>query len=128
MEFGKIAVLAVVTALSAVIVRKQAPEIAVVLVLLGAALILKWGFSAISGVRYMLEQLQEIAGISPAILSPVIKTVGIAILTRFTAELCRDTKEGGLASFVETVGTATALVLSVPLLESVLAMITELLQ
>ena len=41
--------------------------------------------------------------------------------------ICRDAKEGGLAAFVETAGAAVALFLAVPLLETVLNMITGLL-
>lgn len=124
---GRIAALAIVAALCAVIVRKQAPEIAMVLALLGAAIILGWSFSAISGVKNMLDALREAAGLSPAVVAPVIKTVGVAILTRFAAEICRDAKEGGLAAFVETAGAVVALFLAVPLLQTVLTMITGLL-
>lgn len=126
-DMGRIAALAVVTALCAVVVRKQAPGIAMAMVLLGVAMILRGSFSAISAVRTMLEELREAAGLSPAVVAPVIKTVGVAILTRFAAEICRDAQEGGLASFVETAGAAVALFLALPLLETVLAMITGLL-
>ena len=123
----RIAALAVVTALCAVVVRKQAPGIAMVLVLLGVAMILRGSLSAISGIRTVMEELRAAAGLSPAVVAPVIKTVGVALLTSFAAELCRDAQEGGLASFVETAGAAVALFLALPLLETVLAMITGLL-
>ena len=126
-DMGRIAALAVVTALCAVVVRKQAPGIAMAMVLLGVAMILRGSLSAISAVRTMLEELREAAGLSPAVVAPVIKTVGVAILTRFAAEICRDAQEGGLASFVETAGAAVALFLALPLLETVRAMITGLL-
>ena len=126
-DMGRIAALAVVTALCAVVVRKQAPGIAMAMVLLGVSMILRGSLSAISAVRTMLEELREAAGLSPAVVAPVIKTVGVAILTRFAAEICRDAQEGGLASLVETAGAAVALFLALPLLETVLAMITGLL-
>jgi len=126
-DMGRIAALAVVTALCAVVIRKQAPGIAMTLVLLGVAMILRGSLSAISGVRAVLEELREAAGLSPAVVAPVIKTVGVAILTRFASEICKDAQEGGLASFVETAGAAVALFLALPLLETVLAMITGLL-
>lgn len=126
-DMGRIAALAVVTALCAVVIRKQAPGIAMALVLLGVAMILRGSLSAIRGVRTVLEELREAAGLSPAVVAPVIKTVGVAILTRFASEICKDAQEGGLASFVETAGAAVALFLAVPLLETVLAMIMGLL-
>lgn len=126
-DMGKIAALAVAAALCAVVVRKQAPEISIVLVLLGAALILGLSLTAIVGVKSMMDDLREVAGLSPAVVAPVVKTVGVAILTKFAAEICKDAKESGLAAFVETAGAAAALFLAVPLLRTVLTMITGLL-
>ena len=68
-DMGRIAALAIVAALCAVVVRKQAPEIAMVLVLLGAAVILSWSFSAVSGVKAMMDSLREAAGLSPAVVA-----------------------------------------------------------
>ena len=126
-DMEKIAAIAVVTALSAVVIRKQTPEIAMILGMLGMALMLKWSFSAVSSIREMLERLRQISGLSSAVVTPVLKTVGIAIMTQFAAEICRDAKEGGLAVFVEAAGAALTLALSLPLLEGVLSMIAELL-
>ena len=53
--------------------------------------------------------------------------VGIAILTRVTAEVCRDAGEGGIAAFAETAGAAMALSVAVPLLRAVLETVTGLL-
>lgn len=126
-DMGKIAALAVVAALCAAVVRKQAPEIALVLALVGAALIVSRSLVALTGVRTMLEQLREAAGLAPAVAAPVIKTVGVAILTRLAAELCRDAKESGLAAFVETAGAAAALFLALPLIHTVLDLLEGLL-
>lgn len=123
----KIAALAVVVALCAIVVRKQAPELSMILVLLGGVVIFSRALYALTGVRTMLDTLQEAAGLSPAVVAPIIKTAGVAMLTRFSAELCKDAKEGGLAVFVETAGTAVALFLALPLMEAVLALLTKML-
>ena len=125
---GRIAAVAVVAALCAVLVRKQSPEVALALSLAGAAWILSRCIPAIIAVKTMVDTLREAAGLSPVVVAPVLKTVGIAVLTRFAAELCRDAKEGGLATFVETAGSVFALVLALPLLQTVLSMLTELLE
>lgn len=124
---GRIAALAIVAALCAVMVRKQVPELSLVLAVLGGVMILGRALYALTGVRAMLDTLQEVSGLSPAVVAPVIKTAGVAILTRFAAELCRDAKEGGLAAFVETAGAAIALFLALPLMQAVLSLLAELL-
>ena len=123
----KIAAIAVIAALCAVTVKKQTPELGLVLGLFAGCFILFCSLDALKEVKELIQKLADTAGISPAVVTPVIKTVGIAIVTKIAAEICKDAKEGGIASFVEIAGAAGALVVCLPLLESVLAMITELL-
>lgn len=98
-----------------------------VLGLLAGALILSFSMPALKSIKELMETLADAAGLSPAVLTPVVKTVGIAILTKLTAEVCRDAKEGGIAAFVETAGAAGALFVCLPLMDAVLSMIGELL-
>lgn len=123
----KIAAVAIIAALCAVVIKKQVPELGLVLGLLAGALILSFSVTALTSIKELIETLADTAGLSPAVLTPVIKTVGIAIVTKLTAEVCRDAKEGGIAAFVETAGTASALFVCLPLMEAVLATIGELL-
>ncbi len=123
----KIAAIAVAAALCAVVVRKSAAELALVLALSAGAILLTCSLGALEGVRALMDTLADTAGLSPAVLAPVVKTVGIAILTRVAAELCRDAQEGGIAAFVETAGAAAALFVALPLMKTVLSMITGLL-
>lgn len=126
-DIVKIAAIAVCAALCAVVVKKNVPELGIVLALAAGAILLSCSLGALEGVRTLMDTLADTAGLSPAVLAPVLKTVGIAILTRVSAELCRDAKESGIAAFVETAGAAAALFVALPLLETVLNMVTELL-
>lgn len=123
----KVAAVAIIAALCAVVIKKQVPELGLVLGLLAGALILSFSITALKSVKELMESLANAAGLSPAVLTPVIKTVGIAIITKLTAEVCRDAKEGGIAAFVETAGAAGALFVCLPLMEAVLSTIGELL-
>ena len=104
----KIAAAAVAAAVCAVVVKQRA-------------------LGAVESVRALMDELGEAAGLSPAVLAPVLKTVGIAILTHISAEVCRDAKESGIAAFVETAGAAVALCVALPLLRAVLDTVTGLL-
>ena len=124
---GKIAALAVAAALCALVVRQNAREIGLVLALLAGALILGQALGAVEAIWELLEELGERAGLSPAVLDPVVKTVGIGILTKISAEVCRDAKESGIAAFVETGGAALWLYVALPLIRAVLDTVSELL-
>ncbi len=123
----QVAVVAIVGALCAVVIKPHAREIALAVSLCAGAVILLGVLQAAGEIRELFSALAEAAGLAPAVLSPMLKTVGISILTRITAALCRDAGEGGVASFVEVVGAALALVVTAPLLRAVLDTLSALL-
>ncbi len=126
-EILKLAAVAVIAALCATVVRKTAPEISIALVLAAGVFLLLAAVDALESVVDVMNELADTAGLSPALLTPVLKTAGIAILTHVSGAICRDAKESGLAAFLEVAGSALALLVSLPLLKTVLNMITELL-
>lgn len=117
---GKMAALAVAAALCTLVVRQSAREVGMVLSLAAGAIILTQALGAVEAIRSLMEELGDRAGLSPAVLDPVLKTVGIAVLTRVAAEVCRDAKESGIAAFVETAGAVMALYVALPLMRAVL--------
>ena len=110
-----------------VVVRKQAPEIALVLTLCAAVAVLVAVSGELGLIVGYIQRLAEAGGISQELIAPVMKTTGIAMLCKFTADFCRDAKENGLASAVELAGTVLGLVAAMPLLQGVLALLEELL-
>ena len=123
----KVVAVAVTAAVCAVVVKQDAKGIGMVLAMAAGALVLGLSLGAVESVRALMDDLTDMAGPAPAVVDPVIKTVGIGILTRIAAEVCRDAGEGGLAAFTETAGAALALVVTLPLLRSVLDTLTGLL-
>ncbi len=110
-----------------VVVRKQAPEIALVLTLCAAVAVLVAVSGELGLIVGYIQRLAQAGGISQELIAPVMKTTGIAMLCKFTADFCRDAKENGLASAVELAGTVLGLVAAMPLLQGVLALLEELL-
>lgn len=55
-------------------------------------------------------------------IESLFKALGIAIVSQFTAELCRDAGEPVLASRVEFLAKVEIILLSIPLLQRVLAL------
>jgi len=123
----RLGAIAVTAALCAVILKKSVRELGLVLSIAAGAVILLQVVGTLEHVRTFMDALADAAGISQAVISPVFKTVGIAVVTRVAAELCRDAEERGLAAFIETAGAVTALWVALPLMKTVLNMITGLL-
>ncbi len=58
--------------------------------------------------------------------SILLKAMGITLGVQFTAELCRDSGEGGIASKVELVGKAEVLVLCLPLIRELVTLAADI--
>ena len=109
------------------VLKKNTPELALLLILAAGLWMISLTAQAMGAAAALMEELAAQAGLSEALLEPVVKTVALAILTRLTAEVCRAAGEGGMAAFVETAGAALALLAALPLVEAVSRLMGELL-
>lgn len=113
------AVVAVVAALLASVLRQSVPQFALVLTLTAGVWLLAGAADSLGAVVELINRLSSIAGVEPQVIQPVLKTAAIAVLARLTSEMCRGAGEQGLAAFVDTAGTLAALGAALPLLEGV---------
>ena len=127
MDILKLAALAVTAALCALVLRKRVPELAVVLALAAGILLLSRAMEALAGVRGLMDALARTAGVSPEVWKPVVKIVGIGVVTRLSAAVFKDAGEGGVAALLETAGGALALFAALPLVETVFDTLGDLL-
>lgn len=123
----KVTVGAVIAALSAVILRRNGGEFAVVLVLTAGVWILAMLVRPLGEVISCLARLARIAELDIDLIEPVVKVVGLSVIARIASEVCRAAGEGGLAAFVELAGTILALAAALPLVDGVVEMIAGLL-
>lgn len=119
--------IAIIAALCAATLKKQVPEFAVILGLVTGLLLVILSYPALKSIKELMMSLSRTANLAPALLNPVIKTVGISIVTKLSAEICKDANGGGIASFLECAGSVLALVVCAPLIEAVLSLLAELL-
>ena len=75
----------------------------------------------------IIREIAEKGGIDAVYLSPVLKCIGIGMITHLAAQVCRDAQQGSIASAVELCGTLCALYISLPLIRSLLAIVEQLL-
>lgn len=110
------------------VLKKNTPELALLLVLAAGLWMLSLAAEALGAALALMRELAGLAGVSEELLEPVVKTVALSILTKLTAEICRSAGEGGLAAFVETAGAALALLAAAPLVRAVSQLMGELLK
>ena len=124
---AKLAAVGVTAVVLSAVLRKNTPELALLLALAAGLWMLAMAAEGMGAAVALMEELAEQAGLSEVLLEPVVKTVALSILTRLTAEICRSAGEGGVAAFVETAGAVLALLAALPLVRAVARLMGELL-
>ncbi len=119
-ELFKILAILLVSVTFAILLNQYRPEYAVMIVALSAVavliIILKNVYPSISKIRELIQK----SGISSAYFATALKALGIAYISGFVADTCRDFGQTSLASKAELAGKCAVFVLSVPLMCTVL--------
>ncbi len=122
----QIAAACVLAALVGLLLKKGSPEAALLVTLAATAVSFLYLSGLLEELLAFLDELAALAGIREALLTPLYKTVGIALVVRMGGSLCRDAGESALASVVETAGTVCAVLVALPLFRTVLETLAEL--
>ena len=119
----KAAALALTAALMGIVLRRTNPELTLLLSICTVALIMGAALGFAKSFTELAQTVQRIFGVSETLIKPVIKCVAVAIITKMTSDLCKDSSQAAAASAVELAGTVCALCIIMPLLMSMLTAI-----
>lgn len=123
----RVSALALCAAFAAVLLRRSAPELGLPLSAVTAAVIFAAAVALLQGVRDLASAVHTDFGLSESYTLPMLKCLGIAVVTRLTGDLCRDASQSAAASAVELAGAACALGVILPLVSALLQTIGGLL-
>lgn len=127
MEIVRIVGIGLVAAVLLIVVRKQRPEIAVVLSMVVGVIIVATVLGRLVQVVTVFQQLGERAKVPVPYMGTVLKVIGIAYIADFGATVLEDAGEKAVASKVEMAGKVLIVVLAVPvvlgILDAVLALV-----
>ncbi|MBU2700932.1 stage III sporulation protein AD [Sporomusaceae bacterium BoRhaA] len=126
MDIIQVVGLGFVVTLLSLIIKSQKPELAVQLSLTLAVVIFLFVLTKISLVITLFQDLADKANVSPLYFNTILKVIGIAYVTEFGAQICRDAGEGAVAGKIEFAGKVLIVVMAVPVLALVLDTIVKL--
>lgn len=109
-----------------IIVRKERPEIAVLLSVAAASLILTALLKNINQVLLVFNNLALKTQLNLSYLKLIVKIVGLAYLAGFGAQICKDAGEGGMAAKIELAGKIFILTLGIPIMVGLLELILKM--
>ena len=122
----KIAAAAVTAAVLGLLIRRSNPELTALLSLLSVCCVLISAFSVLEGMNTLLSQVRRLIGESGEYTGPMLKCVAISIVTKISADLCRDSAQTAPASALELAGTVCAVAAALPLILNVLKLLGDL--
>jgi len=126
MEIFQIVAIGLVTAILALVVKNQKPELGIYISLTAGIFIFIFMIAKLQSVVEILNQLSSKMNIEDIYLSTILKIVGIAYIAEFGAQVCKDAGEGVIASKIEFAGKVLIMVMAVPIMVSLMDLIINM--
>ncbi len=126
MSFQAILGFALIVTVLLVLVRKQHPEIAVLMGITATAMILLALMQDIAQILNVFETVALKSNLDLKYLKLMVKIIGFAYLAGFGAQICKDAGEGGMASKIEFAGKIFILGMGLPVMVSLLELILKI--
>ena len=117
---AKIALLGIAAVLIAIKLKSVQPEYAVFIGVAAGVLIFGFSVTRLQVILSEIEKISQYLSVNLSYVSVVVKVVGIAYISEFSSDLCRDAGYSGIASQIEMFGKLSILVMSLPVLTALL--------
>lgn len=114
-------------AVLSVLIRQYCKEQSMLLSLGICTMVFAGAVSVIQPLTDRLSALFMESGLDESYISVVFKAMAICFITQITSDLCKDSGESAIASVMELWGRISVVIISLPLIESVVNTITEFL-
>ena len=127
-EIFKVIGVGFITVITAVLLKGTKPELSFAVTVVGIIIILSFVVDMLRGTMALFVSISEIGGVDNSLLKLLLKIVGVGYLTEFGAGILTDFGSSSIADKVTLVGKITIVLLSMPVLESLLQLISGFLQ
>lgn len=108
------------------LLKKRDGELAVVLSVAACAVIGVIVFELAEPLITFLEKLRNLSGMDKELMEPVLKVLGIGLLTQVSASVCTDAGQSAIAKLIEVSGGLLSVYVALPLLEAVLELLESM--
>lgn len=128
MSIIKIAGVALIALCASLVVKQLKPEYGIYIPIIAATVIFIYALSALGGIITSLSDALNSYGVGQEYIKVLFKSIGIAYITQFAVDCCKDAGESAIAGKVELCGKVMVLSCALPVMFSVLDMIDEVMK
>ena len=126
-ELIKILGIGIIALVIVVILKQYKPEYAIYVSIIAGILILFMAVEKLSGIINLLQAISDKTYINKQFLGIILKITGIAIISEFAVSICEDAGEKAIATKIEMGSKVIIIVMSIPIISSLLELIIEIL-
>lgn len=120
MNIAVVCIIAVISSIIAISLKKNTPEISLVLSIITGVIILMSIATYLPLFTNKLESLMFQTGVNTEYAKILLKAVGICFICQFSSDICKDSGQSALAGKVELAGKILILISALPLIEKIL--------
>ena len=124
----QIAAVGLICAVLSLAVRSWRPEFSIYISAASGLVLFAMVYSQLEGIISGVSGLFQKSGSAGVYVPVLLKVIGIAYLTDFSAQVCRDAGENGIASKVEMAGKIFIFYAALPVFTSLIRMLQMLLE
>lgn len=126
MELVKILGIGLIASIAILVVKQIKPEVAMVITIASSLIILLLLLEMLASVTQVFDVLVLKTGIDKDLFSSILKIIGIGYITEFSANICIDSGSASIADKILLAGKVVILVLSLPIITSLVNIIVEI--
>jgi stage III sporulation protein AD len=128
MDILRIGALGIVAAVLALVVRQYRPELSLQIGIALGVIVFLFLSAQLSGISAVVSNLFQKANIQQEYFVTILKATGIAFITEFASQTCKDAGEGSIAQKMEIGGKVLIVFLALPMLLALLQQLLGLMQ
>ena len=127
MDIMQIVAVGIIAGVLSLTIKKQTPEIALLISIAAAVLIFFMILPKISAIFGVLNGISGRIRGDMGFIGTLIQITGIAYIAEFGAQICKDAGEGAIAAKIELAGKVLIMAASTPIIIALLNLITQVL-
>ena len=126
MDIFQIVLLCIIATIFSVIVKVYKPEFGIQISIIAGIVVFIIIAGKISDIIELLKSYTARINIDMSYIKILLKIIGIAYISEFGAEICKDAGETSIASKIELAGKVIIMVMAIPILTSLLDFIINI--
>jgi len=125
MDIMQIVAVGIIAGVMSLAIKKQSPEVALLISIAAAVLIFFMILPKMSAVFAVLGTVANRISGDMGFIGTLLQITGIAYIAEFGSQICKDAGEGAIATKIELAGKVMIMAASTPIIMALLSMVTQ---